>query len=102
MELCTNGDLYNQVRAARGDGRRGIYVPPPLARCWCGQVFLGLEHMHLRMSTLLRDLKPENVVLDAVGRAKLTDFGLGRFGVESTGQWTFGMPTGSPGYVAPE
>ena len=73
--------------------------------------------MHLRMDTLLRDLKPDNVVLSAFSRvldmtvfnpgangiAKLTDFGFGRFGVESTtGQWSFGMPAGSPGYVAPE
>jgi serine/threonine protein kinase len=69
---------------------------------WIAQVFLGLEHMHLRMSTLLRDLKPENVVLDEAGRAKLTDFGFGRFGVESTGRWSFGIPVGSPGYIAPE
>ena len=35
--------------------------------------------------------------------AKLTDFGFGRFGVESTsGLWSFGVPAGSPGYVAPE
>lgn len=78
------------------------YRAPPLALSWIGEVFLGLEHMHLRMTTLLRDLKPENVVLDASGRAKLTDFGFGRFGIESTGRWSFGIPTGSPGYVAPE
>lgn len=73
-----------------------------LARYWVGQVFLGLEHMHLRMDTLLRDLKPENCVLTDDGRVKLTDFGFGRFGVESQGRWSFGIPTGSPGYVAPE
>ncbi|CAE8664340.1 unnamed protein product [Polarella glacialis] len=69
---------------------------------WLAQIFLGLEHMHLEMDTLLRDLKPENVVLSASGCAKLTDFGFGRFGVESSGCWSFGMPSGSPGYVSPE
>lgn len=82
---------------------RGRYQAPALAVAWIAQVFLGLEHMHRRMDTLLRDLKPDNVVLSASGVAKLTDFGVGRFGVEaSSGTWSFGVPAGSPGYVAPE
>ena len=82
---------------------RGRYQAPALAVAWIAQVFLGLEHMHRRMDTLLRDLKPDNVVLSASGVAKLTDFGFGRFGVEaSSGTWSFGVPAGSPGYVAPE
>jgi len=36
------------------------------------------------------------------GRAKLTDFGVGRYGAESAGCWTFGYPPGSPGYISPE
>eukprot|EP00439_Symbiodinium_sp_Y106_P020866 s5193_g2.t1 len=34
--------------------------------------------------------------------AKLTDFGLCRFGTEATGDWTFGAPPGTPAYIAPE
>jgi len=78
------------------------YTPPQQATKWLGQVFLGLKHLHVRMKTLMRDLKPENVVLTTEGRAKLTDFGFGRIGLESTGVFSFGMPTGSPGYVSPE
>lgn len=47
---------------------------------WIGQIFLALEHLHLKLQTLVRDLKPQNVVLTH-GRAKLTDFGHGRIGL---------------------
>lgn len=104
MEFCPGGDVLGSIRTAKQDAQRQhrAYLAPQLVHRWIGQVFLGLEHMHRRMETLLRDLKPENVVLTKDGRAKLTDFGFGRFGVESTGRWSFGIPAGSPGYVAPE
>jgi len=103
MEFCPGGDMLSRIRKAReAVSEQGTYTPPSQALRWIAQVFLGLEHMHLRMDTLLRDLKPENVVLTEEGCAKLTDFGFGRFGVEATGCWSFGVPTGSPGYVAPE
>ncbi|CAK9001383.1 unnamed protein product [Durusdinium trenchii] len=103
MEYCSGGNLLRRIQQRRHLCGIGSYRAPSTAIAWIAQVFLGLEHMHLRMDTLLRDLKPDNVVLSEKGVAKLTDFGFGRFGVESTsGLWSFGVPAGSPGYVAPE
>lgn len=103
MEFCPGGNLLQRIRQTRNLLGRGRYKAPGPAVAWIAQVFLGLEHMHLRMDTLLRDLKPDNVVISDRGVAKLTDFGFGRFGVEgSSGTWSFGIPAGSPGYVAPE
>eukprot|EP00427_Karlodinium_veneficum_P001416 CAMPEP_0169156982 /NCGR_PEP_ID=MMETSP1015-20121227/54332_1 /TAXON_ID=342587 /ORGANISM="Karlodinium micrum, Strain CCMP2283" /LENGTH=841 /DNA_ID=CAMNT_0009227869 /DNA_START=518 /DNA_END=3041 /DNA_ORIENTATION=+ len=104
MEFCPAGDLLDTIKEAKKNAFRDQrpYTPPRLAHHWIGQIFLGLEHMHLRMDTLLRDLKPDNCVLTSTGQVKLTDFGFGRFGVEACGDWSFGIPTGSPGYVAPE
>jgi len=68
---------------------------------WIGEIFIGLEHMH-HMDMLLRDLKIDNIVFSLDGTAKITDFGFGRVGSQSDGIWSFGMPTGTPGYCAPE
>jgi len=99
MENCPHGDLEHRIKQHRGQNG---YALPRLARNWISQIFLGLEHVHLHMNLLLRDLKIENVVLSDRDFAKLTDFGLGRFGAESNGSWSFGTPPGSPGYISPE
>merc|ERR1719329_1826248 len=103
MELCPGGDLLTRIHGIRREAkRRGkAYACEPLAHACLGQIYLGLEHLH-RMDLLLRDLKPENVVFAADGSARLTDFGFGRVGTESSGQWSFAVPSGSPGYCAPE
>lgn len=104
MELCSKGSLTEHLRQIWQ--REEDYVPSPEAFFWIGQVLLGIEHLHT-MGMLVRDLKPDNVVLSDEGRnakplAKLTDFGLCRFGTEATGEWTFGAPPGTPAYIAPE
>lgn len=104
MEYCQNGDLKGRIQQVRQEARQAQvpYQAPARALLWIGQIFLALEHLHERKRALLRDLKPDNVVLTQGDRAKLTDFGLGRFGVEHDGCQTFGFPAGSPGYIAPE
>jgi len=78
-------------------------MPESYARQWFAEVFLGLEHVHIRMRALLRDLKHQNVVFTSSGHAKLADFGLGRLDVYAPNQqWSFGHPPGTPGFVAPE
>lgn len=100
MEFCAGGDLQDKVNAGH---LLGEYHLPKEALTWLAEIFLGLEHLHLVLSTLQRDLKPRNVVFSRSGRAKLTDFGMGRIGLISSGEFTLqNCPPGSPAYVAPE
>merc|ERR1719265_972512 len=69
---------------------------------WFGHVFLGLEHLHVQLEMLHLDIKPDNIVFDTEGNAKLTDFGFAHQGKLSNGDFMFGVPPGSPEYVAPE
>lgn len=103
MEFCPGGDLLQKIQGRREDVAQHSqsYEPPPKAHMWIGQIFIGLEHLH-KMDVLLRDLKPENVVFGQDDCAKLTDLGFGRLGTESDGRWSFGIPTGTPGFIAPE
>ena len=61
----------------------------------------ALHHAH-KQGFVHRDVKPGNILLDASGRAILTDFGLARPEETSAGLTSDGAIIGTPGYMAPE
>ncbi len=64
------------------------------------EIARGLTMAHAR-KMVHRDIKPQNVLIDAEGRAKLTDFGISRQ-LEQDGMTATGRVLGTTDYVAPE
>jgi serine/threonine-protein kinase len=64
------------------------------------EIARGLSVAHAR-SMVHRDIKPQNVLIDEEGRAKLTDFGISRQ-LEQDGMTATGRVLGTTDYVAPE
>jgi len=91
MEYVIGGELYTQVRL---EGR----FEEPKARFYVAEIILFFEYIHSH-GIVFRDLKLENVLLDAEGHIKIIDFGFAKK-LDSTGRTK--TICGTPEYVSPE
>ncbi|XP_008295500.1 cGMP-dependent protein kinase 2 isoform X3 [Stegastes partitus] len=91
LEACLGGEIWSLLRD------RGSFDEPTAKFC-VGCVTEAFDYLH-RKGVLYRDLKPENLMLDAEGYIKLVDFGFAKKIRCGQKTWTF---CGTPEYVAPE
>jgi len=89
LDACLGGELFTILRRRR-------YFDEPTSRFYAACVIEGFDYMHAK-NIIYRDLKPENLVLDANGYLKITDFGFAKVVPERT----FTL-CGTPDYLAPE
>src|SRR5919201_5614129 len=80
--------------------RRLGRLPVPEAVAYAIEIGRALECAHAH-KLVHRDVKPQNVLIDPDGRAKVTDFGIAR-SMEAQGLTAPGRVLGTTDYVSPE
>ena len=93
FEYCDGETLKQRIDRQGG-------LPLDEAAAYAIEVGRGLAAAHARR-LVHRDVKPQNVLIDSEGRAKVTDFGIARE-LEQDGLTKTGRVLGTTDYVSPE
>jgi predicted ATPase len=93
MEFVPGEDLKSFLR-------RTGKLPEEKAAAIAQQVGEGLREAH-HLGVTHRDLKPQNIMIDKEGNARIMDFGIAR-SLATRGQTEAGMVIGTPEYMSPE
>ena len=81
---------------------RGHVLDEAEALPWIGQVCDALDYLHRQTPPVIhRDIKPQNIIIDADGRAMLVDFGISKV-YDPSLVTTVGARAVTPGYSPPE
>nr|ALB75327.1 rho-associated protein kinase [Oscarella sp. QS-2014] len=92
MEFMPGGDLVNLMSQ--------YDVPHKWAQFYTAEVVLALEAIHA-LGYVHRDVKPDNMLLDARGHLKLADFGT-CVKLDENGEVRADTAVGTPDYISPE
>jgi serine/threonine protein kinase/Tfp pilus assembly protein PilF len=93
MEYIPGGDLKRFIRRSK---QLSIETAVSIAK----QICEGLVEAH-RLGVVHRDLKPNNIMIDDDGNARIMDFGIAR-SLETKGITGAGVMIGTPEYMSPE
>lgn len=98
-ELAENGSLHGRLHGPSGSSNR--CRPMPIKEVIQVAIDVAQAMVYLHPNIVHRDLKSQNVLLDADGRAKVCDFGIAKF-KDRTFVSTVNGQAGTPAYMAPE
>lgn len=98
-ELAEGGSLHTKLHGTSGSEDRCRPLPPNEVVRLAIDVAQAMVYLHPNI--VHRDLKSQNVLLDAEGRAKVCDFGIAKF-KDRTFVSTVNGQAGTPAYMAPE
>ncbi len=96
MEYMDGVNLRQAMQAGRFEPAHALALVPKICD--------ALQYAHGE-GILHRDIKPDNILLDARGRVKIADFGIAKLAGEKEPSVTLtrsGMRLGTPAYMAPE
>ncbi|KAG8525799.1 uncharacterized protein KY384_000559 [Bacidia gigantensis] len=71
LDYCPGGEIFTYLR-------RAGHFDEATARFYVAEMVLVLEFLHEHQGIAYRDMKPENMLIDAEGHLKLVDFGFAK------------------------
>lgn len=91
LDYCPGGEVFSYLRRAKR-------FDEETTRFYAAEIVLILEYLHEHLGIAYRDMKPENILIDAEGHLKLVDFGFAKK-IQTRETYTL---CGTPEYLAPE
>jgi serine/threonine protein kinase len=93
MEYVPGEDLKSSIRRMGPlTAGKAVFIAKQLCK--------GLKEAH-KLGVVHRDLKPQNIMIDRDGNARIMDFGIAR-SLKTEGMTKTGMMIGTPHYISPE